>query len=160
LVIYTLWLKRRSPWSIVLGGIAGGMPILAGRVLATGYVDWIGLLLALSVLLWIPTHIMTLAMNHSDDYRLAGIPVFPNVFGFRSARFFIAGSNVAASLAVLSAFLLLHVSPGGIAMASFACLCLLAFSARMIIYPSRKSNFAMFKLASLYMLGVMLVLIV
>lgn len=47
--VYTLWLKRRSPWSIVFGGVSGGMPILSGRVLSTGGMDSLGLLLALSV---------------------------------------------------------------------------------------------------------------
>ena len=56
LVIYTAWLKRRTPLSIVFGGVAGGMPVLAGRVLALGRVDLIGILLAGSILLWIPSH--------------------------------------------------------------------------------------------------------
>ena len=42
-VVYTIWLKRRTAWSIVWGGIAGAMPVLAGRVLATGQIDWIGI---------------------------------------------------------------------------------------------------------------------
>lgn len=79
LAVYTLWLKRRSPWSIVFGGLAGGMPILAGRTLALGYIDWIGILLALAILLWIPSHILTLSMNHSRDYKLAGVPTFRRI---------------------------------------------------------------------------------
>ena len=63
LVIYTLWLKRRSAWAIIFGGVSGGMPVLAGRVLGIGEVDGLGLLLALSVLLWIPTHIIPFTMK-------------------------------------------------------------------------------------------------
>ncbi|MGE5124399.1 MAG: protoheme IX farnesyltransferase, partial [Acidobacteriaceae bacterium] len=59
-LVYTLWLKRRSAWSILLGGIAGGMPILAGHTLAIGRLDTLGFLLALAVVMWIPSHNLTL----------------------------------------------------------------------------------------------------
>jgi protoheme IX farnesyltransferase len=54
-VVYTSWLKRRTCWSIAWGGIAGGMPILAGRVLAVGHIDIAGL--AMAVLFWILPHL-------------------------------------------------------------------------------------------------------
>jgi len=73
-VVYTIWLKRRTCWSIVWGGIAGGMPILAGRVLAIGQVDLVGLLLAMAVLFWIPTHILTFSMRYHADYQAARVP--------------------------------------------------------------------------------------
>ena len=81
-VIYTMWLKRRTAWSIVWGGISGGMPILAGRVLGNGEVDWVGLVLALAVLFWIPTHILTFSMRYFTDYQAASIPTFPARYGF------------------------------------------------------------------------------
>ena len=81
-VVYTAWLKRRTPYAILIGGLAGGMPVLAGRVLAIGYIDAVGVMLALGVLLWIPTHIMTFSMRHFDDYRAAGIPTFPGALWF------------------------------------------------------------------------------
>src|SRR4030043_1270296 len=68
-VVYTIWLKRRTSWSIVWGGISGGMPILAGRVLAIGQVDFIGILLMMAVLFWIPTHILTFNMRYYEDYQ-------------------------------------------------------------------------------------------
>ncbi|MRS05863.1 protoheme IX farnesyltransferase, partial [bacterium] len=52
-IVYTIWLKRTTCWSIVGGGISGGMPILAGRAMALGQIDLIGLLLAFAVLFWI-----------------------------------------------------------------------------------------------------------
>ena len=72
LVIYTFWLKRRSPSSIIFGGISGAMPILAGRALCTGAVDGLGIVLALSILLWIPSHIMPLWIRYAADYAEAG----------------------------------------------------------------------------------------
>ncbi|MGD8604010.1 MAG: protoheme IX farnesyltransferase, partial [Anaerolineales bacterium] len=75
-LIYTMWLKRRTAWSVVWGGLAGGMPVLAGRVLAEGRIDLVGIMLSLAILLWIPTHIMTFAIKHAQDYARAGVPVF------------------------------------------------------------------------------------
>lgn len=159
LAVYTLWLKRRSPWSIVFGGLAGGMPILAGRTLALGYIDGIGILLALAILLWIPSHILTLAISHSRDYRLAGVPTFPNTFGFEKARYFMALSNLTAVGIMLVVFLLLSVPVSGIVVLGLGSLILLAFSVRIILHPSEKTNFAMFKYVSLYMACAMLILI-
>ena len=160
LAIYTVWLKRRSPWSIVFGGIAGGMPILAGRTLAVGNIDEVGLLLALAILLWIPTHILTLAMNHSKDYKLAGVPTFPNVFGFKSARYFIAITNMVAAGLMLIAFYLLNIPPSGMNILRISIVILLILSVKMIVSPSQKSNFIMFRYASIFMGIAMLILVI
>jgi protoheme IX farnesyltransferase len=66
-VVYSLALKRRTHFSIVFGGVAGGIPVLAGRIMGIGRIDAIGLLLALAVLLWIPMHIMTFSIKYSRD---------------------------------------------------------------------------------------------
>ncbi len=97
-VVYTIWLKRRTPYSIIIGGLAGGMPVLAGRTLAVGQIDLVGVMLALGVLLWIPTHIMTFSMRHYDDYETAGVPTFPAAYGFYATRVIIAVSSLAAAL--------------------------------------------------------------
>ncbi len=73
-IIYTIWLKRRTCCSILWGGIAGGIPVLAGRALGIGSVDWVGVALAMVVLFWIPTHILTFSLRYVDDYRRAGVP--------------------------------------------------------------------------------------
>ena len=97
-VVYTIWLKRRTPYSIIIGGLAGGMPVLAGRALAVGQIDTVGVMLALGVLFWIPTHIMTFSMRHFDDYQTAGVPTFPAAYGFYATRVIIAVSSLAAAL--------------------------------------------------------------
>jgi protoheme IX farnesyltransferase len=158
-VVYTLWLKRRTHWSIVWGGIAGGMPVLAGRTLGLGQLDWTGVLLALAVLLWIPSHILTFNMRHFEDYQRAGIPTFPAAYGLSATRAVIAVTSVAAALAVAVAgigigmawgFLrLLGVMGGG--------LLLLAFSS--LWRPSERNSFGLFKYASLYMMGSMLLVV-
>jgi protoheme IX farnesyltransferase len=99
-VIYSTWLKRRTCWSIVWGGIAGGMPILAGRVLGLGGIDAVGVLLSLGILFWIPTHILTFSMRYFDYYKAAGVPTFPSTYGFGFTRAAFAASSIFAALAV------------------------------------------------------------
>ena len=100
-LVYTCWLKRRTAWSIIWGGIAGGMPVLAGRVLATGRIDAIGIWLALSVLLWIPTHMMTFGIKYANDYAAAGVPIFPSRYGITVTRVVIGISTCGAAVAML-----------------------------------------------------------
>ena len=159
-VVYTLWLKRRSPWSILWGGIAGGMPILAGRALAIGRIDFSGLLLALAVLLWIPTHIMTFSIKYADDYRAADVPVFPNCYGVWATRWIIALSTVGATVVMLWAVYRIGLSPGLLWAARGLGGLLSTFTLVTLLHPTPRLNFILYKLASLYMLGSMIVLIV
>ncbi len=154
-VIYTIWLKRRTPWSIVWGGISGGMPILAGRVLAVGQIDGIGVLFLLSVLLWIPTHILTFNIRNVDDYRRAGIPTFADRYGFMNTRWIIAASSVGASLAIGLGLFSLGLSWGYLKMLAVLSIGLLVLAAFIVVRPSEKHDFYLFKYASLYMMGAM-----
>lgn len=156
--VYTLWLKRRSPWSIVFGGVSGGMPILAGRVLGMGGVDGLGLLLALSVLLWIPAHILTFAMKYADDYRQAGVPTWPAVYGFDSTRRFIAVSNALRALSLVAAGWWLSICPWSLGLLALSGLVTVGLSLWAVLWPSEGLNLRLFKLASVHMLGSMVLL--
>jgi protoheme IX farnesyltransferase len=158
LLVYTLWLKRRSPWSIVFGGISGGMPILAGRALGADQVDGLGLLLALSVLAWIPAHIMTLAMKYADDYRQAGIPTWPTVHGFDSARRFIALANALWIVALIGAGSLLRISTYSLGLLGLSGAAMLGLSVCAVLRPSTRLNYVLFKAASVQMLGSMILI--
>lgn len=158
-VVYTMWLKRRTPWSIVVGGIAGGMPILAGRVLGTGQIDSIGLLLAIAVLFWIPTHIVTFNLKYAEDYRRAGVPVFPNTYGEQVSRLIIGISTGAAAMAMVLAVWHIELRGGYLQVMVGLSLVLLGFAVVTLLRASPKLNFALFKMASLYMLISMLAII-
>ncbi len=157
-VIYTMWLKRRSPWSIVWGGIAGGMPVLAGRALGLGAIDWIGLTLALAVLLWIPTHILTFNMRYFADYQRAGVPTFPSRYGFAATRTIIAVSSVLAALAMGLAAVAIGVTQGLLHVMGLLSGGLLLLAVYSLLRPSEKANFTLFKYASLYMMFTMLLI--
>jgi heme o synthase len=82
-LIYTLWLKRRSPQNIVIGGGAGAFPPLVGWAAVTGDVSLTALGLFLVVVLWTPPHFWALALVKQKEYGRAGVPMAPNVWGER-----------------------------------------------------------------------------
>lgn len=160
LVVYTMWLKRRTPWSVIWGGLSGGAPVLAGRVLATGRVELIGLLLALAVLLWIPTHIMTFSMKYAHDYARAGVPVFPNVYGLRATQVTISLSTVLAAAIMAGITWRLAEHWGPLTFAVALAMVLIGLSANAMVRPSVQVNYRLFKFASLYMVAAMALLLV
>jgi protoheme IX farnesyltransferase len=157
-VVYTLWLKRRTCWSVVWGGISGAMPILAGRALATGQIDFIGILLTMSVLFWIPTHMLTFSMRYFDDYRTAGVPTFPSMYGFELTRAIIALSSIIAAASIGTASVMIGVQAGILRLMAVLSAGLLLLSFATVFRPSERVNFSLFKYASLYMLASMLLL--
>ncbi len=159
-VVYTIALKRRTPWSIVWGGIAGAMPILAGRVLGLGSLDWIGLLLSLAILMWIPTHMLTFGIKHAEDYARAGVPVFPNTYGEWMTRITIALSTTVATVAMLSAVWHIGLPWRHLHLAIGLSIVLLFFTIASVVRRSPRLNFGLYKLASLYMLGSMLLIVI
>ncbi|MBE3068595.1 MAG: protoheme IX farnesyltransferase [Chloroflexi bacterium] len=157
-VVYTLWLKRHTCWSIVWGGIAGGMPILAGRAFGTGHIDGIGILLALAVLFWIPTHILTFAMRYFDDYQAAKIPTFPSTYGFQFTRLTIAVSSVIAALSISAAGILIGMQWGFVRVLAVLSAGLILLATATVFRPTERINFGLFKYASVFMLSAMILL--
>ena len=102
-VVYTLWLKRRTPWNIVVGGLAGSFAVLAGAAAANPQIGPLALLLALVLFLWTPPHFWSLAIANEADYAAAGVPMLPVVVGAARAARIVhaqhggAGGGVAAA---------------------------------------------------------------
>ncbi len=84
--VYTMWLKRRTPQNIVIGGAAGAFPPVIGWAAVTGSVDLIPLILFAIVFIWTPPHFWSLALWANDDYRRAGVPMLPVVAGAKETR--------------------------------------------------------------------------
>jgi heme o synthase len=154
-IIYTVWLKRKTPFSIIWGGISGGMPILAGRVLGLGQIDSIGILLAVSILLWIPTHILTFNMRNFDDYNRAGIPTIPSIYGYKNTRVIIALSCIGAAVAIGLGSYALGLAWGYLRLLAVLTVGFIGLAIYSIKRPSERVNFGLFKYASLFMLGSM-----
>jgi protoheme IX farnesyltransferase len=85
-VVYTLWLKRRTAQNIVIGGLAGALPPAIGWAAVTGTLAPAPLVLVLITFLWTPPHFWALALYRSDDYARAGVPMMPVVKGKASTR--------------------------------------------------------------------------
>ena len=84
--IYTMWLKRRTPQNIVIGGAAGAFPPVIGWAAVTGSVDLVPLILFAIVFFWTPPHFWALALFAHGDYARAGVPMLPVVAGARETR--------------------------------------------------------------------------
>ena len=152
-VVYSLWLKRRTRLSIIFGGIAGGLPALAGRTAVTGYLDVAAILMGLFVLCWVPLHILTLALipKNLEGYKRANIPMWPVTRSKKQTIRVITLSALLCALAIVFTGVALQIK-------IIPLLPLLGFSA-FILYkslvnlknPSDKLTFKIFKLASIYM---------
>ncbi len=84
--VYTVWLKRRTPHNIVIGGAAGAFPPLIGWAAVTGSLAVAPLVLFLIVFLWTPPHFWALALYRTGDYARAGVPMLPVVAGAEATR--------------------------------------------------------------------------
>ncbi|HXL67133.1 MAG TPA: heme o synthase [Xanthobacteraceae bacterium] len=85
-VIYTMWLKRRTPQNIVIGGAAGALPPVIAWAAATGSIGVESLVLFLIVFFWTPPHFWALALLRKDEYARAGVPMLPVVAGDDATR--------------------------------------------------------------------------
>src|SRR5512133_910807 len=100
-VVYTVWLKRRSAWNIVIGGLAGSFAVLAGGAAVDPALGPLPLLLALVLFLWTPPHFWSLAIANAGDYAAAGVPMLPVVVGAQRAAWIVFYSTVALVAASL-----------------------------------------------------------
>src|SRR5438105_7555561 len=84
--VYTAWLKRSTPYNIVIGGAAGSLPPVIGWAAATGGISVEPCLLFLIIFFWTPPHFWALSLNHADDYARARLPMLPIVAGMAETR--------------------------------------------------------------------------
>jgi protoheme IX farnesyltransferase len=157
-LVYTLWLKRRSAWSILWGGLSGGIPILAGRTLVIGRVDAAGLLLALAIVCWIPSHNLTLSMLYSADYLNAGVPTFLNDYGPAATYAAVTISSLLTVILMAAAFSRLTPTAPVFAILGASGLGLVGLAFYVWAKPSRQAVAALYKYSSFYMLAAMLLL--
>jgi protoheme IX farnesyltransferase len=84
--VYTIWLKRRTPQNIVIGGAAGAFPPMIGWAAVTGDVGWGAIALFAVIFFWTPPHFWALSLYRAGDYAAAGIPMLPVVAGARETK--------------------------------------------------------------------------
>src|SRR6266567_5721914 len=134
-VIYTVWLKRRTPQNIVIGGAAGALPPVIGWVAATGTVGLEPVLLFLIIMLWTPPHFWALSLDRADEYARAGIPMLPVVAGAAATKRQIL---VYSAILVIASLLPFALGFTGILYGAVACSCGAALLHRAIaLYTGR-----------------------
>ena len=84
--VYTMWLKRRTPQNIVIGGAAGAFPPMIGWAAVTGQISLASVALFLLIFMWTPPHFWALALYRTGDYAKAGVPMLPVVAGARATK--------------------------------------------------------------------------
>ena len=84
--IYTIWLKRKTPQNIVIGGAAGALPPVIGWTISTGTITVEPIILFLIIFLWTPSHFWALSLYKSNDYKKAKIPMLPVIAGTKTTK--------------------------------------------------------------------------
>ncbi|MCS7146187.1 MAG: heme o synthase [Aigarchaeota archaeon] len=152
-LIYIVLTKRRTAWNIILGSPAGAAPVFVGYAAASGTIDATALTLGLLVVLWIPSHIWSLALRYREDYIRAGIPMLPTVLPERAAVRVLAGTSL---LLVTSSLILPFLSekffrPAYMAVAALLGAIMVALSLRVLRKPDQRSAWILFKFTSPYL---------
>jgi protoheme IX farnesyltransferase len=150
-LVYTRWLKRRTRWNIVIGGLAGSFAVLAGGA-AVAPSQWVPVTIcyALVLFLWTPPHFWSLAIAYHEDYRAAGVPMLPVVVGdARAARAVFAGTVLLVASALAPAFLGLGLVYAGTA--TIAGAYLVIKSAQLLRTPDRSHAMACFGASLVYL---------
>ncbi len=157
-VVYSLLLKRRSWLNIILGGISGGMPVLVGYSAVAGTVTPIALYMSALVIVWIPTHIWSLAIFTKEDYEAAKVPMLPVVFGNKIASICIAGTSALLAVFSVAIFLFTPVSIFYTLTAIALGGVVLVYSGKLALTQSNKTAWTLFKFTSPYLTIIFLVL--
>jgi len=89
LFVYTMWLKRKTPQNIVIGGIAGSLPPVIGWTISTNSISLISISLFLIIFFWTPSHFWALSLYKADDYKKAKIPMMPITDGVEKTKLYI-----------------------------------------------------------------------
>jgi protoheme IX farnesyltransferase len=151
--VYTLWLKPRTSWNIVLGGFAGSCAALAGWYAVTPAQPIIAWLLGALVFVWTPTHFWSLAVITEEDYSVAGIPMLPSVVGPSTASKYIAVNTLI--LIPLSLAIAPFLGGLGIVFYLLAALVvdalLLATNVKLLLAPTKANAWLAFKFSSPYL---------
>jgi len=161
--IYTMWLKRRTPQNIVIGGAAGAFPPMIGWAAATGGLSLESAVMFAIIFIWTPPHFWALALMKKADYGRAGVPMLPNVVGDDATRRQILYYTVATAAAGCAPALLGYNSAVYLAAAVAAGLWMIKLAADIIRRPegaaAAKACWRMFGHSMIYLFGLFLVLL-
>jgi len=157
-VVYSFLLKRRSWLNIILGGFSGGMPVLVGYSAVGNPFSPIAMYMSALVMVWIPTHIWSLAIFSREEYEAANVPMLPVVFGDRVASICVAATSAMLTVFSILIFLFTPVSIVYTITALALGSLVLAFSAKLAVDRTKNTAWTLFKITSPYLMLLFLVL--
>jgi protoheme IX farnesyltransferase len=158
-VVYSLFLKRRSSLNIILGGISGGLPVMFGWSAVTNGVALLPILLAALVVLWIPGHIWSLAIFTKDDYQRAKVPMLPVVTKLRTALRCIVSTIVLMIPFSLWIYFVGHFGPLYLAVAVLFGAWVLYVNLKLFLHPNNEMAYKAFKISSPYLFALFFAMI-
>jgi protoheme IX farnesyltransferase len=151
IVVYSLWLKRRSWLNIILGGVSGGMPVFVGYSAIASSISPLAIFMAALVIVWIPTHIWSLAIRCRDDYKRAQIPMLPVIVGDRVASVCIAFTSSLLAVFSIAIFAFTTVSAFYLVSTLVSGAAILGYSVKLAIDHAEKTAWKLFKISSPYL---------
>ena len=159
-IVYSLFLKRRNPLNIILGGISGGLPVMFGWSAVTNSVELLPILLAALVVLWIPGHIWSLAIFTKEDYKRARVPMLPVVTKLKTAL-----RCIVSTIVLMIPFSLWIFFEGGfglvyLAIAGIFGIWVLYINVKLFLHPDDKMAYRAFKISSPYLFALFFAMIV
>ncbi|HEU5462161.1 MAG TPA: heme o synthase [Nitrososphaeraceae archaeon] len=160
IIIYSKWLKRRSQSNIVLGGFSGGVPAFIGYVTVTTQNIEIGLVMAGLVFLWIPTHIWSLALHVRKDYQKAKVPMLPVVSEEKKAVRIIAVTTLIMVIFSILPFFFNQFGHIYLVTATIFGAIMMGLSLWLLIKPTEKASWTVFKFSSPYLTAVFIAFMV
>lgn len=164
-MVYTVWLKRRTPQNIVIGGGAGAFPPLIGWAAVTGQADLLPLLMFALIFLWTPPHFWALSLFVRSDYAKAGVPMLPVVAGAKATRVQILLYTLPMAAAAVLPWPLGLVGPIYGVVAGLLSAAFLLLSVRVLLNPAlepaqMKPEKRLFAFSILYLFGIFGALVV
>jgi protoheme IX farnesyltransferase len=159
LIVYTIWLKRLTPWNVVIGGFAGCFAAFAGWSAANGALSWIPFIIAALDFIWTPGHLWGLAIKRVSEYRKAGVPMLPVKVGISKASQIVFWLNM---LTVVFSFAFLLTGSVGLvySLAAIIVGAFLIFQSRELLFSSSQfAGFRAFRASMPYLLCLMFALV-
>ena len=159
-IVYSLFLKRRNPLNIILGGISGGLPVMFGWSAVTNSVELLPILRAALVVLWIPGHIWSLAIFTKEDYKRARVPMLPVVTKLKTAL-----RCIVSTIVLMIPFSIWIFFEGGfglvyLAIAGIFGIWVLYINVKLFLHPDDKMAYRAFKISSPYLFALFFAMIV
>ena len=158
-IIYSILLKRKTPQNIVIGGAAGSLPPVIGWVSMTGDISLFPVLMFMIIFFWTPPHFWALALVKSEDYKIARIPMMPNVVGKLSTKKQIIFYSILVLLFSISPYFLGFAGLVYISSTLIMSIIFVILSIGLIVLPNNKLEIPLFVYSIFYLFGVFIFLV-